>query len=142
MLPGSLTIRLEHLRGAGAERAVDEALQAADAHPVVAEAGLDAQRRPSCCQSASGQRRSMRSCQLALAGQLLVETEQPAARRPIAAVHVLHAGDADLPRLGQGGADGLGDLVVGRRRDELVDQVHGVVAQHAGGLLACRACDR
>ena len=60
--------------------------------------GLDAQRRPSCCHSASGQRRSMRAVSWPGAGQLLIEPEQPAARARAAAVHVLHAGDAVAAR--------------------------------------------
>ena len=72
--------------------------------------------------------------QFALACQLLIETKQPPARGRSAAVHVLHTGDADLPRLGERGADGVDDFVLGRLRDVARDECHRIVAQHAAGL--------
>src|SRR5262249_60109136 len=86
-------VGLEHLGGAGAEAAVDEALQSADLDPVVAVAGLDAE--PGQL-APFGQRPAEVDAQGEPAGlgQLLVEAEELAARAEAAAVHVLDAGDA------------------------------------------------
>ncbi len=85
-------------------------------------------------QSANGQRRSMRSRQFALPRQLLIETEQTAARGRAAAVHVLHAGDTHLSGLGESGADGVDDFLLGRPWNVAFDEAHGIVAQDAAGL--------
>src|SRR5207245_9534767 len=105
--------RFVHLGRARAERAVDKTLDAADLHPVVAEAALRAElgklsplrQRPAKA-DATGQ--------LTGAGQLLIEAEQLSPRGRVAAVHVLRTGDSCSPRLVQGGADRLGNLRVGR----------------------------
>src|SRR5262249_40767211 len=117
----------------GAERAIDETFDAADAYPVVAEVRFDAEVRQAAPISQRPAQVDARG-QLALVGELLIETEQAAARGRVAAVHVLNTGDADPPRLGLGGADALDDLFLRRPRDVLFDQVHSVVAQHAARL--------
>ena len=52
-----------------------------------------------------------------------------------AAVHILHAGDADAACFGKGGRRAGDDVGIRRRGDEMRHQPHRVVAQQAGRLL-------
>ena len=141
MLPGSLRYGSNIFAVLLPRLPSTKPLSAADFHPIVAEARLGAevrQRLPLAERPAQidAQR------QLAVAGQLLVDAEQGAARGGAAAVHVLHAGDAILAGLDQGRLDRLDNRDFRRGRQQFIDQAHRVVAQQAARLAGCRACDR
>src|SRR5205085_12402037 len=82
--PGFVDVRVEELGGARSERAVHEALDAADADVVVAEIGLD---RPPGQLVALGDRPAQLHAagELPLAGQPFVKAEELASGRGIAA---------------------------------------------------------
>ena len=104
-----MDVRFVHLRRARAERSVDEPLHAAEPHPVVARNRVLGTELGQLPPLASG--RGAGRCEQVnrpggrqLAGRRGTATGVGGG---VAAVHVLHAGDALTRRLGQGGTDGL-----------------------------------
>src|SRR5262249_59035326 len=94
---GLVLVGLEHLCRAGAERTVDEILQATDLHPQIAKADHDAD-LGQAAPGAEGKMKANAQGQLAALGQLLQKAQKPRAYGRAAAVHVLHAGDSEAAR--------------------------------------------
>ena len=128
-------VRLEHERGLRAERAVGEELEAADAQPVVAEAGAQAERERGV-ELVAGQAGA--DAQGELAG-----LAQPLERGP--GLGALHGADADQAEL-VGAGDGAGDRGVvggrGRTADGLPHELGGALLEDAGRLAGVVAPDR
>ena len=127
-------IRLEERRRPRTHRPVGEELDAADADPVVAEAGrhtrlprafdavildgIDPGREPPGCE------------------QRLIRAQLGRARR-----HVLDGRHAERGRVLQRRPDPLADVVIRRRRDRARDELHRVVFEDARGLARAVAHD-